>query len=74
VKLGDFPGVRNSLRAPRCWRKQRFTSQGAAWAQLRSLRKRGLTQEETRGPLLPYSCPHCAGWHTGHASNASGVS
>ena len=50
---------------PWCDNKTRHKSQGAADAQLRSLKKRGIVYgEET---LNSYRCYTCGFWHVGHA-------
>jgi hypothetical protein len=46
-----------------CWRKQKWATEAAAQAQLRSIVKRGLEKDPER--IRVYKCP-CGAWHVGH--------
>jgi hypothetical protein len=65
TRLGELPGVAERLRARPCWRKVRYRSDGAALAAIRGLAKLDKLQPE-KGPVRPYRCDDCAGWHVGH--------
>lgn len=63
--MGFLLGIqaRQALSAPRCWRKQRHASQGAADAHLRAL-KRAENVRDTE-LLNAYPCQDCGAWHVG---------
>jgi len=68
IKLGELPGFQALSSFRPCWRKERHSSRKKAEAAVRSLEKRGKTQEE-KGVLHVYECPDCKGFHTGHVKS-----
>lgn len=61
-KLGDV--VPAALGRRPCWRKQRWPSEKAAEAQMRSILKRDKSKDPAR--INTYECPYCGEWHVGH--------
>lgn len=63
MKIGDTARLIN-VAPNKCWRKQRWKSEGAAKAQLRSILKSAQVVDGHQ--LTAYLCRHCQFWHVGH--------
>lgn len=64
--LSNHPAL--AKRARPCWRKEKHKSMGAASAAARSLKNRGILNED-KGKLEPYQCPFCGWYHTGRSKD-----
>lgn len=62
MKLGDVARL-IGVTPNRCWRKQRWRSDGAAQAHLRALRRAVYVKDEIH--LHVYLCPYCQWYHVG---------
>lgn len=63
MKLGDVARLQG-VKLPRCWKKQKWKSEGAAKAHLRALLRNPGVQNVDR--LNVYQCQACGGWwHVG---------
>jgi hypothetical protein len=62
MKLGEIARL-DGVFLPRCWRKQKWRSEGAAQAHLRALKRSSGVKDEDR--LNTYPCPYCKWWHVG---------
>jgi hypothetical protein len=61
-RLGDALRT-TTLHKPKCWRKQRWASQGAAEAHLRSLLRQDFVKDVAR--LNVFRCKECGTFHVG---------
>jgi hypothetical protein len=64
MKLGEIARL-DGLTLPKCWRKQKYKSEGAANAHLRSLGRSAGVQRENE--LNAFVCPWCKYWHVGRS-------
>lgn len=69
MKLGEVARL-IGVSPNRCWRKQRWRSQGAADAHLRALRKAPWCKDGAQ--LNVYLCPWCQWYHVGHNGGPDG--
>ena len=63
MKLGDSARL-VGMSLNRCWKKQKWKSEGAAKAHLRALLRSSGVYDEDK--LATYRCPLCGFWHVGH--------
>ena len=65
MKMGFLLGeaARSNLPKQHCWKKQKWGSEGAAKAHLRSLLKRTFVKDVDR--LNVYKCRDCGSFHVG---------
>jgi len=62
MRLGDVVRL-IGVTPSRCWRKQKWRSEGAAKAHLRSLLRAPFVKDAEH--LGVYLCPHCGWYHVG---------
>jgi hypothetical protein len=62
MRLGEIARFTRMRLAP-CWRKQKWPSEGAAKAHLRSLLRAPFVKDKAH--LGVYICPHCRWYHVG---------
>lgn len=58
---------KRAIRRKACKGKVRHADQAAAHGALRALNQ----DKGYQGPMNPYRCPFCGGWHIGHSPGAS---
>lgn len=68
MKLGESARL-TGMTLDRCWRKQKWRSEGAANAHLRALLR--FAKVKNQELLNVYLCPYCSMWHVGRRTERS---